>query len=71
MAGHPETNVSDSPPCAPFRRTVDLFEELDAALCRALVLSDELRRRLGCFPDTAPVEEPPDRQAISGPPACP
>jgi hypothetical protein len=58
--------VSDSPTCASFRNTDDLFEELEATLCRALVLSDELRSRLGCCPNTTPVEELPDRLAIIG-----
>ena len=56
--------MSDSPTCAPFRKTDDLFEELEATLCRALVLSDELRSRLGCCPDTTPVEELADRLGI-------
>lgn len=33
--------------------TCELFEELDATLARALMVSDELRRRFGCHPETA------------------
>ena len=47
--------MSHTPACAPPRKTDDLFEELEATLCRALVLSDELRRRLGRYPSTTPL----------------
>jgi hypothetical protein len=46
-----------TPPTPAPRKSEELFEELDTTICRALVLSDELRRRFGHCPETRP-EEP-------------
>jgi hypothetical protein len=55
------SNLPNHPNIPEPRKTDELFEELDTTLCRALVLSDELRRRFGCCPDTKAPGENPDQ----------